>query len=351
VFIIGGCGVMGVDLRDLAHPVKISFSELTGKSIAVDGYNTLYQFLAIIRGEAGEHLKDSSGRVTSHLSGLFYRNMNLMSLGIKPIYVFDGRPPELKRSEIERRRLAKVQAETLRVEAFQRGDMVSAKKYASATSYLQDYMVEDAKRILDLMGIPWIVAPSEGEALAAHLNRIGQVDAAASQDYDSLLFGAKVLIRNVTISGRRKLPNRNVYINVEPERVQTDAVLRQLEITREQLVDIGILLGTDFNPEGFEGIGPAKALKLVKTYGSLEKVTSLSQELNLIDYQAIREIFLKPQAMEGVEFDWRPMDEDGIEKFLCQEKDFARERVRNALDKLKTSEGSRATESLDRWFK
>jgi len=342
---------MGVDLRELVHPVKITFSELAGKSIAIDGYNAIYQFLAIIRGEAGEHLKDSSGRVTSHLSGLFYRNVNLMSLGIKPIYVFDGQPPELKRAEIERRRLAKVQAEALRQEAIERGDLASAKKYASATSYLKDYMIEDAKRILDLMGIPWLVAPSEGEATAAYMNRAGLVDAAASQDYDSLLFGAKVLIRNVTISGRRKLPNRNAYINVELERVQCDDVLRQLGITREQLVDIGILLGTDFNPEGFRGIGPAKALRLVKTYGSLEKIDTLSNELSAIDYQAIREIFLRPRVIESVEFDWRPIDEQGIEKFLCDEKDFSRERVRNALEKLKAAASRGTTEALDRWFK
>ena len=255
---------MGVNLRSIAEPKQIELEKLRGKKIAIDAFNALYQFLSIIRGMTGELLRDNKGRVTSHLSGLFYRNMNLLETGIKMVYVFDGVPPKLKSFEIARRREVKERAGQMYREALERRDYFAAKKFASATSYLDNQMVDESKKLLDLMGIPWIQAPSEGEATAAQLNIKEIVDYTASQDYDSLLFGAPRLVRNVTISGKRKLPNRNVRVDVIPETVSLEDVLSLNGVTREQLIDIGILLGTDFNPEGFQGIGPATALKLIK---------------------------------------------------------------------------------------
>src|SRR5208283_367629 len=155
---------MGVNLRDIANPRKITIEELNGKSLAIDAFNALYQFLSTIRGMTGELLRDNKGHVTSHLSGLFYRNMNLLDAGIKLIYVFDGTPPSLKSEEINRRRQVKVLAAAKYSEALEKKDYVAAKKYASATAYLEDEMIQDAKELLDFMGIPWIQAPSEGEA-------------------------------------------------------------------------------------------------------------------------------------------------------------------------------------------
>lgn len=340
---------MGVDLRGIVYAKKTRLESFSGRIVAIDAYNAIYQFLASIRGESGEPLRDRSGNVTSHLTGLFYRNVNLVSLGIRPVYVLDGKPPEMKGSEIERRRQVKKVASDKYKRALTAGDLEGARKYARATSVLQNYMREDAKRILSLLGIPCIEAPSEGEATAAHLTRIGLATDAASQDYDSILFGAKRLLRNLTLSGKRKLPNRNVFVTVEPEEVELSQVLSSLGLRREQLVDIGILMGTDFNPNGFPGVGPATALKYIRKYGQLEDIPEISEGLGELDYPRIREIFLNPSVTSPKTLSWGRLQTDKIVDFLCGERDFSEERVRRALDRLEESEASKS-ESLERWF-
>ncbi len=340
---------MGVDLRGIVYAKKARLESFSGRIVAIDAYNAIYQFLASIRGESGEPLRDRSGKVTSHLTGLFYRNVNLVSLGIRPVYVLDGKPPEMKGPEIERRRQVKKVASDKFKRALTAGDLEGARKYARATSVLQNYMREDAKRILSLLGIPCIEAPSEGEATAAHLTRIGLATDAASQDYDSILFGAKRLLRNLTLSGKRKLPNRNVFVTVEPEEVELSQVLSSLGLRREQLVDIGILMGTDFNPNGFPGVGPATALKYIRKYGQLEDIPEISEGLGELDYPRIREIFLNPSVTSPKTLSWGRLQTDKIVDFLCGERDFSEERVRRALDRLEESEASKS-ESLERWF-
>jgi flap endonuclease-1 len=340
---------MGVNLRSIAEPKKILLEDLRGKRIAIDAFNALYQFLSIIRGMTGELLRDNKGRVTSHLSGLFYRNMNLLETGIKLVYVFDGAPPRLKSVELARRREVKEQAGLLYKEALEKKDYVAAKKFASATSYLDNQMVDESKKLLDLMGVPWIQAPSEGEATAAHLCLKGQVDFAASQDYDSLLFGAPRLVRNVTISGKRKLPNRNIRVDVIPETVYLEDVLSKNGITREQLIDVGILLGTDFNPDGFAGIGPATALKLIKKHSKIENIAELKGKIGF-DPSEIREIFLNPiVSTKEVELEAKPADRLGLEKFLTTEHDFSKERIDTALQRL-DAQKEKASQSLEKWF-
>jgi len=195
-------------------------------------------------------------------------------------------------------------------------------------------------RLLTLLGIPWVQAPSEGEAQAAHLAKKGDTNLCASQDYDSLLFGAPQLVRNVTISGRRKLPRKRVYIQVVPEIVELDRVLEELDISHQQLIDIGILLGTDFNPEGVKGIGPKTALKLVREYGSLENLLPTLKEAELpAEPQRIREIFLHPKITDYYQLAWREPDTKGVIDFLCRERDFSEERVQKALDRM--TEGPR----------
>ena len=344
---------MGVQLKGLLSPVKISLEELSGRSIAFDGNNVLYQFLAIIRGRRGEPLHDAQGRVTSHLSGLIYRNSNLIEAGIKVAYVFDGKPPELKEAEIERRRRARMEAQVEYRRALERGEVEEAKKYAQRAVSLGDAMVEDAKRLLTLMGIPWVQAPSEGEAQSAYMARKGDVWASSSQDFDSLLFGAPRLVRNLSITGRRKLPNKKVYIKIEPELIELERMLGELGITREQLIDIGILVGTDFNPEGVKGIGPKKALRLIKKYGSLEEVLPHLEGASFpCPIERIREIFLNPPVTDDYRLEWRPPDEEGILEFLCEEHSFNRERVMKAIEKLWRGTRKREeTTTLDRWFK
>ncbi|MCD6509699.1 MAG: flap endonuclease-1 [Thermoprotei archaeon] len=343
---------MGVDLGDLVPKKVIELGELRGKVIAIDAYNALYQFLANIRQPDGTPLMDSRGNITSHLSGLLYRTINLLETGIKPVYVFDGKPPEVKELEILRRIKLKEEAAKKYEEALARGDYEAARKYAVRTSKLSTEMVNDAKKLLDLMGIPWVQAPSEGEAQAAYMVKRGDAWAAASQDYDSLLFGAIRLIRNLTITGRRKLPRKNVYVEVKPELIELEEVLRRLGITHEQLVEVAILIGTDYNPEGIKGVGPKTALKLIKTYGSLEKALKVVKEAKFpVDPMRIKELFLKPSVTDRYQLTWEKPDAKGLMEFLCREHDFSSERVRRAIERASKSLREITTQSsLEAWF-
>jgi len=343
---------LGVNLRNIVPITAVKLEDLSGKSIAIDAYNALYQFLAIIRQPDGTPLKDSTGKITSHLSGLLYRTSNLVEIGIKPIYVFDGAPPVLKEVEIKRRMKAKEEATIKYEQALAKGKIEEARMYAQATSRLKDYMVEDSKRLLSLMGLPWIQAPSEGEAQAAHLTKHSDSDYCASQDYDSLLFGAPRLIRNVTISGRRKLPSKNVYVDVMPEAVELVNVLKECGITYEQLIDVAILIGTDFNPDGVKGLGPKTALKLIKEHETLEKALPHLKNAEFpAEPQRIREIFLRPQVTDNYKLEWKESDVEGVVDFLCREKDFSEDRVRKALEKMQ--EGTKKLKgktTLEKWF-
>jgi flap endonuclease-1 len=341
---------MGLDLKPLVKSSPIMISELSGKVIAIDAYNTIYQFLATIRGITGELLTNNNGEVTSHLSGLFYRNVNLLAEDIKLIYIFDGKPSPLKSKEIDRRRQVKQDALNKYQEAITAGRFEDARKYGQATSVLTDKMVEESKMILTLLGIPYIQASSEGEAAAAQLTQSNIAFACASQDYDSLLFGAKRLIRNLAISGKRKVPNRNVYVDIEPEIIEQQQLLNETGLNLEQLVDIGILIGTDFNPGGIPGIGPKTALKLVREHNKLEKIEKIEASLANIPYKEIREVFLKQEApkINGIEFN--EINYDALFNFLCTEKNFSVARVNTSLDKVKKSITNR-NQSLEKWFK
>ena len=340
---------MGVNLRSIAEPRRILLEDLRGKKVAIDAFNTLYQFLSIIRGVAGELLRDNSGHVTSHLSGLFYRNMNLLESGIHVMYVFDGTPPKLKNAEIERRREIKSIATQSYHEALGRQDYESARKYATATAYLDNEMVDESKKLLDLMHIPWLQAPSEGEATASYMTTTGDADYVASQDYDSLLFGALRMVRNITISGKRKMPNRNTYVDVVPETIELSEVLTSNGITRAQLIDIGILLGTDFNPDGFEGIGPATALKLIKKYAKIEDIPDLDGKISF-DLDEIRAIFLNPEiSTKRIEIGRAQPDENEVIGFLCDEHNFSRDRIQAAFKRLNLHR-KKESESLEQWF-
>lgn len=341
---------MGLDIKQLCIREKTNLESFSSKIVAIDAYNAIYQFLSIIRGPDGLPLTDFSGRITSHMTGLLYRNINFLSLGIKPVYVFDGRPPSLKSAEIERRKQIKKEA-TIRYEnAISQGKYEEARKYAQQTSVLKDDMVEDSKKLLGLFGIPFIQAPSEGESTAAHLTITGQAHASASQDFDSLLFGTKKLVRNFTNSGKRKLPNRNTTIEVEPEIIDLNKTLEDLGITRAQLVDIGILIGTDFNPDGFERIGPKTALKLVKQHGKLEDIPQIQEKLGQVEYKQIREIFLNPKVADVTELKFGNVDYQGITNYLTKERNFSNERVETSLNRLKKAI-EKKSHTLEQWFK
>jgi|Deesub1362A_J573_1020465.scaffolds.fasta_scaffold00001_228 flap endonuclease-1 len=339
---------MGVNLNPIIGEYKktVKFSDLGNKVIAIDAYNTIYQFLTTIRDHTGMPLRDREGRVTSHLSGLFYRNVNLLKERIKLVYVFDGRPPIRKLKELERRKVIKRESFQKYLEALERKDYEEARKYAAMAATLEDYMVEDSKRLLELLGIPIVQAPSEGEAQASYMAMKGDVWAVGSQDYDSFLFGAPRIVRNITLTGKIRYPSKGIEVKLEPELVRLEDILKGLGLTREQLVDIGILIGTDYN-EGVKGIGPKRALELIKTYGTIDKIPEARQWFSNEDVEEIRKLFLSPEVTDDYKLEFKDVDYDGVVKFLCDEHDFSVARVTKALDDLKKVT---SIKSLDQWF-
>jgi flap endonuclease-1 len=324
---------MGTKLTDIVNAEPVTLGDLTGRKIAVDAFNTFYQFLATIRQPDGTPLKDRQGRVTSHLSGLFYRNVNLLESGILPAYVFDGEAPKLKAGEVERRREVREAAREEWERAKEEGRIEDARKAAQASSRLTTDMIEESKMLLRALGIPVIQAPSEGEALAAQMAREGLVWASASQDNDSLLYNCPRMIRNLSISGRRRIA-RSKAIN--PEIIDLDLNLKLLKITRTQLVDIAILVGTDYNDK-VPNVGPKTALKLIQEYGSLEKLELEKKVTLAMPYQEIREIFLKPPKVKTEAPTWSEPRRDDLIRLLCHEHDFSQNRITSTLDRLEES--------------
>ena len=343
---------MGVNLSPIVEATPVELSDLRGRTVAVDAYNTIFQFLSIIRQPDGRPLCDEQGRTTSQLSGLLYRTANLIENGIEPSFVFDGKADARKadtiKGRIERREKAQAEYE----EALAEGDMERAFSKAQQTSRMTPDILESSKRLLGLMGIPVVQAPHDGEAQGAYMCRKGDVYAAASQDFDSVLFGAPVLLRNLTISGRRKMPGKNVYRTVTPEIIDSAAVLESLGVTREQLVDVCIMMGTDFNP-GVSGIGPKKGLKLIKKHGTLENVIA-SEGFDIPDYDEVRAIFLDGEGSDDYSVTPGPMDREGVLDMMTGY-GFSEERVKAVLDKMSSSrkaESDRKKQrSLDAWFR
>jgi flap endonuclease-1 len=311
----------------------------------VDAFNTLYQFLSIIRQRDGTPLMDSRGRVTSHLSGIFYRTTSLIEAGIKVAFVFDGQPHPFKAGTLMERSKAREKATAAWEEAKAEGK--DGFKYAQAASRLNAEILDDSKRLILSMGLPVIQAPSEGEAQAAYMAARGDVHIVASQDYDSILFGAPKVVRNLAITGKRKLPRKNIYIDVEPEVMTLDDELARMGISHKQLVEIGIMCGTDYNL-GLMRVGPKTALKLIKEHGDLEAVLAAQSE-TIENYAEIRDFFLHPDVTDDYNIKMSRPKMEGIVSFLSGERDFDPERVEKTASRLE--EAFKVGQStLDRWL-
>ncbi len=342
---------MGVNLSGLTEPRTVELQDLSGKTIAIDAYNTIYQFLSIIRQPDGYPLTDSKGNVTSHLSGLLYRTASLIEAGIEPLFVFDGKPHELKMGTLNERRERREKAEKEWQKAVEEGDTRKAFTKAQQTSRMTPEILESSKELIGLLGLPVVYAPSDGEAQGAYMCSKGDVYASASQDYDSLLFGAPRLLRNVTITGRRKVPGKDVYRDVKTEIIDSGEFLDALGIDRPQLVDMCILMGTDFNA-GIHGIGPKKGLKLIKDHGDIEHVLAHIGE-EIPEYQQVRDIFLHGSYSDDYSVKPREVDRDAVIEYM-RDRDFSENRVTSALDRIdasrKANRARRQQSSLDAWF-
>lgn len=320
---------MGVKLKDLGLGRSITIKELAGKTIAVDAFNWIYQFLTTIRLSDGSYLTDRSGEITSHLNGLFYRTMNLLINNMTPIFVFDGPAPKFKKAtNIERAKRKE--------EAVKRAE--SAKTEEERTMYMKravninNNIISSSKELLSLMGVRVIQAPAEGEAQAAHINMKGNAYGVASQDYDTLLFGAGRLIRNLSITKKRKLPRKGISMDVSPEIIEKKSYLN-IGLDREKLILISLFVGTDYN-RGVKGIGPKKALAIVKK----EKKAEIFGKYNFdcdYDIKDVFDYFMHPNVSD-INTETSPkMDREKLTEFLCEKHSFSEDRMTAYLDKIK----------------
>ena len=328
---------MGVKFKDIVTAEEINLKDLEGRTVAIDAYNTLYQFLSGIRQRDGSPLMDANGNVTSHLSGILYRTASIVDKGIKPIYVFDGDVSEYKTKTVEKRRALREEANQKYEEAKAAGNIEEARKYAIRSSRLSPYIIESSKTLLDYMGIPYVEAKGEGEAQGAYMVKKGDAWAVASQDYDCLLFGAPRIVRNLTLSGG--LSNL--------EYLELDKVLEELDVSREELVDVALMVGTDFN-DGIHGIGAKTGLKLIKK-ASLEDILV---EKGITDVEVepdeLRDIFLKHDVNTDYNIKFKSANKEKLVEFMCEEHGFSQARVLNVADKLKKL--SSTQKSLEDWF-
>ena len=344
---------MGVAITELLKKEEIEIIDLKDKVICVDAPLFLYQFLTTIRGRDGSLLMDSKGNVTSHLTGLFTRTANLMQKGLKLVYVFDGKTPDLKKAERQKRKEAKIEASKKYEEAKKKEDLEEMKKYASRTSRLTPEMIDEAKRLIKAFGIPDVEGSSEGEAQAAYIVKSGDAYGVASQDADCLMFGSPKLIRNLSIAGRRKKGRSLAYQKIMPEIVDLTENLNNLSIDNDQLIALGMLVGTDYNNGGIKGIGPVNALKLVKKYGNdFDALFNSVKWSDFFDYswEEVYYLIKKMKVHDDYSLKWKDIDAKKIKEILVEEHDFGVPRVDSVLERFKKKQENKKQKGLGDFF-
>jgi len=339
---------MGVKLGDIVIRKQISFEDLYNKIIAVDFSNSAYQFLSSIRQIDGTPLMDLKGRTTSHLVGIWARFSNLMQQNIKLVIVFDGKMPELKHGQIAER----IERKEIAMEKYQnaksKDDTEEMLKYSKQFPYLTKDMVEESKRLIEAMGLPMVQAPMESDAQMAYMNKNNDVYVCGSSDFDCLLHNAPRLVTNLTVSQKRRLPS-GAYIKISPELIELEESLKNLGITQDQLILVGILSGTDYNSQGIYGIGPKKALKLIKEYKDYDK---MFKDLNAdFDWKEIFNLFKKMNVEKKYKLEWKEINEDKVKQVLIDEHNFSEDRVSSTINKIHESKQTKQQKSLDKWFK
>lgn len=343
-------GILGLTklLQDVA-PMAIKESEIKnyfGRKVAVDASMCLYQFLIAVRSE-GAQLTSIDGETTSHLMGMFYRSIRLLENGIKPVYVFDGKPPELKSGELNKRMERRAEAQKALDQATESGETADIDKFNRRLVKVTKQHANEAKELLTLMGIPFIEAPCEAEAQCAALVKAGKVFATATEDMDALTFGSSVLLRRMTFSEARKMPIQEIHL---------DKVLSNLELTQEQFIDLCIMLGCDYT-DTIKGIGPKRAITLINQYKNIETILkNIDQEKypppENWNFEQARQLFIKPEVANAAEIEikWNDPDEEGLVKYLCTDKQFSEDRVRNGVKKILKTRTGTTQSRLDGFF-
>lgn len=350
-------GIKGLNRLVADHvPGAIRSAELKtffGRKVAIDASMCLYQYLIAVRQSDGNQLMNEEGQTTSHLSGFFYRTIRMIESGLKPVYVFDGKPPDLKSYELNKRIARKAKAEADIELAKEAGNLEDINKFQRRTVRATREQNEEVRTLLEYMGIPFVIAPCEAEAQCAELAKAGKVYAAASEDMDTLCYNPPYLLRHLTYSEARKIP---------VDEVKTETITDGLELDIASFVDLCILLGCDYC-ETIKGIGPVTALKLVKEYKSIEKIIEVfKQDTKKYgkyvipedwQFEQARLLFLEPEIIKGseVELKWKQPNVEDLVEFMCVKNGFSEERVRNGAAKLAKSANSGVQGRLDSFFK
>ncbi|MDD4983690.1 MAG: flap endonuclease-1 [Candidatus ainarchaeum sp.] len=343
---------MGCDLGDILTKNEIKLSDLKNKKLGFDAYNTIYQFLSSIRDQYGNPLQNEKGQITSHIVGLFYRMSSILDTGVKPIFVFDGKPLDEKITVIKKRNEIRDIAKEKHREAMAAEDYENARKFGKQAMRITPEIVTESKELLEAFGIPCIDAIHDGEAQLAVMNEKGLLDGCISQDFDVLLFGGKNLYRNITISGKKKANGKSYSVTVSPEHLNLRESLEKQGLTREKLIWIAILIGNDFN-EKAPKVGPKTALKLVLKHSSLEDIYKELEYSPNYDYKKVYEIFEKPdyKAVKEKDIQNTEPDLEKLTNLLVDKYSFSKERVESTLNKLKQKEKEeKAQPKLNRWF-
>ncbi len=320
---------MGCNLKDLAEAVPIELSDLDGQRIGVDVFLNAYQFLTAMTGSDGKPLTNSDGVATSHLMGFLDRATTMIQAGIDPVFIFDGRPDQLKRQTLDERRARKDIAKAKWRAAVESGDEKAAKKLGPQTAEYTPVMVEQTKRLFDTLGVVWIEAPMEAEGAGAVRCARGEIAAVASQDWDTLLYGSPVMIRNLMAHGTRRFGRV-----IHAQRVELATLLETHQLTQAQLVDLGIMVGTDFHP-GIRGIGPKTGLKLIKEYGTVEAVCAAKEKEIPAKLDEIRQLFHNHPTGDDHLPEHTIANEKSLREFLQEEMGFSERRLTRALDRLR----------------
>lgn len=343
---------MGVAFGDLIPSKEVDVDYFKGKIIAIDAMNMLYQFVTTIRQHDGTPLKDSHGNITSHLTGLFSRCTKLMEKGLKLVFVFDGEMPPLKKLERERRQKLKEEATAAFAEAEASNNVEEMRKFASRSARVTTEMINESKELLVALGIPVIDAPSEGEAQAAYMVAKGDCDYVSSQDFDCLIYGAPRIVRNLSLSQKRKKINALTYKTVLPEILTLDGTLKSLDINLEQLRILSIIIGTDFNIGGVKGLGPKKGLKIIK---DLQETSLIMEEIKFEDssdvsFEDIFETISKMPHRDDYNLVWNDVDEDKIKKILIDKHNFSHNRIESGLKQIELSKKLAQQTDLGKFF-
>ncbi len=322
------------DLRQLAAIDPVPFSELAGSVVAIDAHNWLYRYLTTtVRFTASSAYTTEGGEEVANLIGVVQGLPKFFEHDITPVFVFDGGVAELKDDEVETRRKQRQRYEE-ELEAAKESDADAAAiaTLDSRTQRLTETIQETTRELLALLDVPIVEAPAEGEAQAAYMARKGEADYAGSEDYDTLLLGAPYTLRGLTSKG-------------DPECMDFERTLSELELSWERLVDAAILMGTDFN-DGIDGVGPKTAVKLIHEHGDLYAALEARGE-SIAHADRIRGMFLDPAVTDEYDYDTEiNPDLDAAKRYVTDEWDIPAGEVARGFERI---EESVVQTGLDRW--